>query len=132
MKACGKTTVGSLLASKLKIRFIELDDELEKEHQKLKNEHLTFRQIFKKYGEKYFRQLETETLLKLSKNLDTANFVFACGGGTPLLAKNQAILKKLGKIIYLKVDSDVLLQRIIKDGIPAFFADPANPQQSLV
>ena len=50
MKACGKSTVGKLLAQKLGIKFVELDQEIEKVHFMDKNEKLSFREIFRKHG----------------------------------------------------------------------------------
>lgn len=130
MKGCGKSTVGKLLAKKLNIPFIELDDELEKIHFKTKKEKFTCREIYRKYGQEYFRTLETAALNKLSQDLNVNNFVLACGGGTPLNMANQKILKSLGKIIYLKPDNDALLERIIKSGTPAFFSNPDDPKKS--
>ncbi len=131
MKGCGKSTVGKLLAEKLNIQFIELDDELEKIHFQTKKENLTCREIYQKYGQKYFRKLETSALIKLAKESENNNYILACGGGTPLNLANQKILIKLGKIIYLKPAIEVLLERIVTNGIPAFFSDNQDPQKSL-
>ena len=131
MKASGKTTIGKLLARKLGVSSIELDWEIEKNHEKNKQESLSCRDIFKKYGEKYFRKLETDTLVQLTKTIHETDFVLACGGGTPLTIVNQSMLKKLGKIIFLDVNKKVLLKRIKKTGAPAFFSDKKNLQKSL-
>lgn len=131
MKACGKTTVGNLLSKKLRLPFVELDYEIEKKHLSIKNEEMPFREIFKKYGEKYFRDLETDTLLEILKIWKDKDFIFACGGGTPLKNKNRKILKNMGKNIFLDVNKDVLLERILKDGIPSFFPYPDDPEKSL-
>src|SRR3989338_3012844 len=130
MKGCGKSTVGKLLAEKLNIQFIELDDELEKEHFQAKKKKLNFREIYRKYGQEYFRKLESSVLKGLVKRADNNNYILACGGGTPLNFINQKILKQLGKVIYLKPDRDALYKRIISGGIPAFFANPNNPISS--
>src|SRR3989338_2165166 len=98
MKGCGKSTVGKLLAEKLNIPFIELDDELEKVHFQTKKYKLTFREIYQKYFQKYFRDLESSVLIRIAVEQENKNFVLACGGGTPLNPKNQKILIKLGKI----------------------------------
>lgn len=131
MKSCGKTTTGQVLAYQLGIKFIELDSEIEKSHFKIKNERLTFREIYKKYGQVYFRTLETNVLIKLAKRLRNTSFIFACGGGTPMVKKNREILSNLGKIIFLDVDKKTLLRRIIKNGIPAFFHYQNDPKRSL-
>lgn len=131
MKACGKSTVGKLLSQKLGIVFIELDQEIEKVHLINKNEKLSFREIFKKYGAIYFRQLESEVLKKISQEKTNESFVLACGGGAPLEENNQKIIKKLGKVIFLDIDKAVLLPRIIKHGVPAFFPYQNDPKKSL-
>jgi len=131
MKASGKTTVGRLLAKKLFLKHIELDDEIEKSHAMRKKEKLIFREIFKKYGEAYFRMLETQILDTFLVSNKDADFVLSVGGGTVLNEENQGKLKKGGKIIFLNPDSGILLQRILKDGIPAFFSSPGNPKKSL-
>ncbi len=144
MKACGKSTVGKLLAKRLDVNFIELDQEIEKDYLMEKKptfvplsgttvgkEKLTFREIFKKYGENYFRQLESRVLENISKKKITGRIVLSCGGGTPLNENNQKIIKELGEVIFLDVDKMVLLPRILKHGIPAFFPYKDNPEKSL-
>ena len=141
MKACGKSTVGKLLAQKLEIKFIELDQEIEKAHLIGKKpafakasagkEKLTFREIFKKHGAIYFRQLELEVLKIIFQEKRTRKFVLSCGGGTPLNEDNKEILKKLGKVFFLDVDEEVLLPRILEHGIPAFFPFQNDPEKSL-
>lgn len=130
MKSCGKTTIGRLLSQKLDCLFVELDVEIEMQHQFNKSEKLTSRDIYKKYGKNYFRDLETEVLLNTSKVLKKQNFVFACGGGTPLKNKNKKILKNLGVNIFLEVSREVLLERILKNGIPSFFPYQLDPDKS--
>lgn len=131
MKACGKSTVGQFLAQKLEIEFIELDQEIEKVHLMNKKEKLSFREIFKKYGTKYFRGLESKILKNISLEKKAKKFVLSCGGGTSLNENNQKILKELGRVIFLDADKMVLLPRILKHGVPAFFPYPADPKKSL-
>ena len=131
MKGCGKTTIGTLLAEKLQLPFIDADTEIEKMHRRETGEALSFRQIFKNYGAEYFRALETRTLQHIAKECGNMDFVFACGGQTPLYEENQQILATLGKIIFLQVETEVLLQRILAQGIPAFFPYQDDPERSL-
>ena len=68
----GKTTIGKIVAKKLKLKFVDIDSLIEK---KEKN---TIREIFQNKGEDYFRKIETKiTLLELKK----VNLVIALGGG---------------------------------------------------
>lgn len=131
MKACGKSTVGCLLAEKLNIDFVELDSEIEKIHFLNRKEKLNFREIFKKRGGEYFRTLESRVLKNIVDKSAKKRFVLACGGGTPLSVDNQKLLKQLGKIFFLNADEEILLPRILKHGVPAFFPFPNNPKKSL-
>jgi len=131
MKACGKSTVGKLFAQKLGIKFIELDQEIEKAHFIDKKEKLIFREIFKKHGADFFRTLEKKVLKMIVENIKEKRIILACGGGTPLDPENQVLLRRLGKIIFLDAKEDILLPRILKHGIPAFFPYPDDPKKSL-
>lgn len=99
----GKTTVGKLLAEKLDLPFVDLDDIIEK-----KND-LTIPMIFEKHGEKYFRSLETDILQRIAHY--PGNIV-ATGGGIVLSAKNRKIMKDTGTTVYLKWQPNILCQRI--------------------
>jgi shikimate kinase len=131
MKGCGKTTVGKVLAEKLQVQFVDSDAEIERAHMVRKNETLTFREIFKKYGAEYFYDLDAEMLQNITEKLADIDFVFACAGGTPLQEKNQETLRNLGTIMFLNVEKHILLKRILKDGIPVFFPYQDDPEKSL-
>jgi shikimate kinase len=131
MKGCGKTTIGTLLAETLRVPFIDADTEIERMHWRERGEALSFRQIFKRYGETYFYALDTRTLKHIAREFEKRDFVFACGGRTPLQEENQEILPQLGTIIFLHVDKAVLLKRILAQGIPAFFPYQDDPERSL-
>ena len=68
----GKTVIGKKLAKKLNIRWVDIDEEIEKREQK------SIENIFEVYGEGYFRILENN-LLKELVNQD--NIVISTGGG---------------------------------------------------
>ena len=131
MKGCGKTTVGRLLAEKLQVAFFDSDAEIERMHGRERDEALSFRQIFRTYGEAYFHALERRTLEHMAQASGNREFVFACGGRTPLREENQEMLQGLGSIIFLNVEKSVLLKRILAQGIPPFFPYPADPERSL-
>ncbi len=95
----GKSTVGKALAAKKGMKFIDLDSEFEKAEGK---------KIHEVFGEKrqgYFRTRETEILEKHSKQKPD-NTVFATGGGVVLSEKNRALLKGLGKVVWLEISAD--------------------------
>ena len=131
MKACGKTTIGTLLSEKLQLLFIDSDTEIEIIHKQEGDEAISFRQIFKKYGEKYFDTLDRRILKHVAKEYGNADLIFACSGRTPLQEGNQEMLFGLGQIIFLNVEKSVLLKRILAQGIPAFFPYQDDPEKSL-
>lgn len=131
MKGCGKTTIGMSLAKQLQVSFIDSDVAVEKVHKEDSGEAISVQGILKKYGEKYFNALETRTVECIAKEYGHTNFVFACGGRTPLGEENRAILAGLGTIIFLRVETAVLLKRIRTQGIPAFFPYQDDPEKSL-
>lgn len=57
----GKTTIGRLVAKKLYRSFIDIDEEIEKQYQ------MPTTEIFKKIGEKAFREKEKNTIVYYSK-----------------------------------------------------------------
>ena len=60
MMGSGKSSIGSLVAKKLNLEFIDIDNEIEE------NSGISIKEIFKSKGEKYFRELEEKiTLNKL-------------------------------------------------------------------
>lgn len=130
MKGCGKTTLGKLLAQKLQIPFVDMDQETEREAQKEKGKKLTYREIFRLYGEKYFSELETKVLRNIALIFRKKDFVLSCGGRTPLYKENQKIMHRMGITIYIHPDKKRLYERIMTNGIPAFFPYPEDPKRS--
>ena len=61
MMGVGKTTIGKRLSRKLKMRFIDIDQIIEK------NEKKTIKEIFEIKGESYFRKIEKNTSLNMLK-----------------------------------------------------------------
>ncbi len=131
MKSSGKTTAGRLLARSLGVRFIDMDAEIERLHAEQKGERLPFRDIFKRHGGEYFRAIETAALRALVGALREESYVLSTGGGLPLAEENRELLRGMGTIVFIDVREDVLLERIVSRGIPAFFPYPDDPRRSL-
>lgn len=100
----GKSSLGKLLATELKIPFYDLDAYIEGQ------ENQTIADIFKTKGEIYFRRLEHEKLKELLK--ENVNMVLALGGGTPCYAGNMDLLLENGTSIYLQYPLEVLVDRL--------------------
>jgi shikimate kinase len=131
MKGCGKTTIGTLLATNLSVPFIDCDTEIEKAYEQEYGEILPFRQIFVRCGKEYFHTLEVKALKNIVRRGKEADFIFSCGGSTPLYQENREILLGLGKSIFLNVEKGILLKRILAQGVPAFFPYQDDAQRSL-
>ncbi len=99
----GKSTIGPILANTLGWDFSDLDKLIENKTGK------KIREIFEQEGESYFRKIETETLKEVS---ELQNVIISLGGGTIANKENLEILKKTGKIIYLKVSLDTVYYRL--------------------
>lgn len=97
----GKSTIGKKLAEKIEYRFLDLDSYIEQKAMLFVDE------IFKLYGEEYFRALETNTLCEISKLDDV---VISCGGGIVKSPKNKDYI--LGPCIYLKADIVQIEERL--------------------
>ncbi|UCE05489.1 MAG: shikimate kinase [bacterium] len=91
------------MAEKLNRPFIDLDDVIERKAD------LSIPLIFKKYGDKYFRQLETDCLQRIAYYPGN---IIATGGGIVLIAENRKIMKNSGITVYLKWQTNILYQRI--------------------
>lgn len=101
----GKSTIGKKLAQQLKIPFIDLDSELEKEVG------MDLSIYFSNVGEETFRKLETKVLKQnLSKTA-----VIATGGGVVMKEENRTLLKSVANVFYLTAQPKILLQRIAND-----------------
>lgn len=103
---CGKSTVGILLAKKNGMAFIDLDAYIEKK------ENMTVSEIFEKFGEERFRELERQAARELSaKN----GVVIAAGGGTLTFQENVDVLRKNGTIILLDLPVETVARRLEND-----------------
>ena len=101
MPGSGKSTIGRVLAEKLKRVFIDSDAYIEEKKGCSISELFTF-------GEEFFRNIETITLREL---LQIQGIVLATGGGVVKQQENINLLRKSGLVIFINRD----VENIIKD-----------------
>ena len=89
MPGCGKSTIGKTLAAITGREFLDLDDVI------TKTAGMPIPEIFAKFGEPHFRNLETECLADISKN---SGMVLAMGGGTPVRPENRRMIRQKSKL----------------------------------
>ncbi len=101
----GKTTLGRRLASILNLRFIDSDSEIEKKCS------LSVGDIFEKYGEEYFRDLERGFM---ENGHPASGCVVACGGGLVCREGMPELVKSKGVCVVLFAKPEEILERISK------------------
>ena len=99
----GKSTIARLLARELEMDLVEMDETIEAEAG------MSINEIFDKYGEGHFRDLETELVERIAR---AGGVVVSCGGGTVLRQENVAMMKLSGKIIFLSATPETIYERV--------------------
>ena len=103
---CGKSTIGSLLAKRSGMSFVDLDSYIEKKEKK------TVSRIFADSGEDYFRMRELEAVRELANKKGR---VIAAGGGTLTFPENVEAFRRSCKIILLDIPVEVVAERLQYD-----------------
>ncbi|MEK6689782.1 MAG: shikimate kinase [Nitrospirota bacterium] len=98
----GKSEVGKELAKMLGYKFIDTDELIEK------REGIPVSEIFDKYGETYFRKIESEIIKDVSV---MENVVISTGGGAVIRSENRMNLKRNSITICLTASPEVIYER---------------------
>ena len=103
MMGSGKSSIGSLVAKKLQLNFIDIDNEIETELG------LSIKKIFETKGENYFRKFEEKITLK---KLKLKPVVISLGGGafTNRNIRKEVIRNHLS--FWLNWSDEILVNRI--------------------
>lgn len=99
MPSSGKTTVGKYLACITGKEFIDTDDEI------VKKIGMDIPSYFAKYGEKAFRDVESEVIGEISKK---NGLIISTGGGAILRKENVRSLKQNGRVYFLNRSLELL------------------------
>ncbi len=99
----GKSTVAKELVKCLDATLVEMDQRIEQE------QGMAITEIFERYGESRFRDLETALVHALAGEEQR---VVSCGGGSVLREENTAAMKESGYIVLLSATPETIYERV--------------------
>ena len=102
----GKSTVGKELSQRLGRSWVDSDSWIEEKQGR------SISEIVREMGWSAFRAMEREFTFEMNER---APMVISCGGGFPLDNENWQWISSNCTSIYLRVDKDVLLNRLIDE-----------------
>jgi XRE family aerobic/anaerobic benzoate catabolism transcriptional regulator len=117
LRGAGKSTVGPILAERLRVPFIEMDSLIGE------TSGLTLDQLFELHGERYYRRLERETLRRILARREPA--VVAAAGGVVNEPVSWELLCDRATVVWLRADAEVHWNRVAAQGDHRPMAD--NP-----
>lgn len=99
----GKSTVSRYLSTRFSMESVEMDAVI------AKRKGMRISDIFAKFGEEYFRNLETNLLIEMQSK---SNTVVSCGGGVPMRETNVKEMKKNGRVVLLTATPNTIYERV--------------------
>ena len=105
MPGSGKSTAGKFVSEFYKKELLDIDEMI------VKKAGMSIPEIFERFGEDHFRNLETECAKEAGK---LTGKIISCGGGIIKRAENLYNLAQNGKICWIKRD----LENLATDGRP--------------
>ena len=121
MMGAGKTAVGQAVARNLGVPFVDSDEEIVRAADR------SIAEIFERDGEAFFRARESEVLGRLLRGTPC---ILSTGGGAFLAEANRALLHDHGVSVWLRVDMDLLWQRVRHKTTRPLLRTP-NPRETL-
>lgn len=105
MPSSGKSTIGDKLAEKLNLKFIDTDLVIRQ------RENMALRDIINKHGLQNFLEKQEAAIL----DLDIENHIIATGGSVVYGDASMQHLKRMGAVIYLRLEYSEIEQRVAPD-----------------
>tara|TARA_B100001057_G_scaffold34039_1_gene30879 strand:- start:1402 stop:1914 length:513 start_codon:yes stop_codon:yes gene_type:complete len=103
MMGSGKSSIGSIIAKRLKLEFIDIDKEIENETD------ISIKKIFETKGENYFRKFEEKITLK---KLRLKPVVISLGGGAFMNRNIRSEVLRNHLSFWLNWNAKILINRI--------------------
>ena len=103
MMGAGKSTIGRRLALRLRLPFVDADNEIEAAAG------MSIPDIFEVHGEPHFRDGEARVIARL---LDSGPILLATGGGAFIREDTRTRIRDKAISMWLKADADVILRRV--------------------
>jgi XRE family aerobic/anaerobic benzoate catabolism transcriptional regulator len=108
VRGAGKSSVGSALAKRLGVAFVELDQRIEQ------TAGLPLGELFALHGEAYYRRIEREVLAQLLA--DPPAMVLATGGSIVNDPTNYALLRARCRTVWLSARPEDHWNRVVAQG----------------
>ncbi len=99
----GKSTIALELKRKLEMERVEMDQMI------VEKQGMSISEIFDEFGEPYFRNLESNTLIEMQKRKQT---IISCGGGVVMRPENADYMKANGRIVLLTAKPETIYERV--------------------
>lgn len=103
LMGAGKTAVGTAVARRLGVPFVDSDAEI------VKAANMSIAEIFERDGEAFFRRKESQVIDRLLK---ARPCILSTGGGAFLAEANRAAITGQGISVWLNADLDLLWNRV--------------------
>jgi shikimate kinase len=118
----GKSTVGRILARRLGMSFVDLDDLI------VSRAGRSIAAIFAAEGEPAFRRMETECLLEIAHKPPC---VLGAGGGAPVAPANHDFFRTVARTFYLVMPFGHVAARTVNDGTRPLLTRPPGELEAL-
>lgn len=99
----GKSSIAKELSKRLQMNIVEMDQRIVQE------QGMSINEIFEKYGEDHFRDIESQLILDLG---NTEPVIVSCGGGVVIRQENSQYMKKSGKVVFLTAKPETIFERV--------------------